>query len=159
MTPGWAPATEGTSAMTDTVRKTPCASCPYRRDVPSGIWSAEEYDKLLRYDGSISEQAVSGGLAPFSCHQADGKLCAGWAGHRDPVDLIALRIAVSVGKVDPSALVYETRVPLFASGAEAAEHGRRDIETPGPSAVEQAGKITRVRGRRGQPVTGEPGDC
>jgi hypothetical protein len=34
----------------------PCASCPYRKDVPSGIWAAHEYTKLLAYDGDILDQ-------------------------------------------------------------------------------------------------------
>lgn len=27
----------------DTIRSMPCVACPYRQDVPSGIWSADEY--------------------------------------------------------------------------------------------------------------------
>lgn len=28
-------------------RTEPCETCPYRRDVPSGVWSADEYRKLI----------------------------------------------------------------------------------------------------------------
>lgn len=42
-------------------------------------------------------------------------------------------------------LTYETNAPLFASGAEAAAHGRREIEQPGERAVAAIAKIIRVR--------------
>ena len=32
------------------VRPKPCASCPYRCDVPSGVWHPDEYAKLEVYD-------------------------------------------------------------------------------------------------------------
>ena len=28
------------------VRSQPCSSCPYRKDVPSGVWAHHEYEKL-----------------------------------------------------------------------------------------------------------------
>lgn len=39
-----------------TLRDNPCHSCPYRRDVPSGVWATEEYDKLLPYDADTASQ-------------------------------------------------------------------------------------------------------
>lgn len=42
----------------------PCASCPYRRDVPSGIWAAEEYAKLPAYDADTPFQPPH----LFLCH-------------------------------------------------------------------------------------------
>jgi hypothetical protein len=136
-----------------TVRPVPCVSCPYRRSCPSGVWAASEYDKLTAYDGDATEQVASaGGMQAFGCHQGDGQLCAGWVGHRDPHDLIALKVAIARGTASPDALDYTTDVPLFASGAEAAGHGKRDIEAPSPKALEQVGKITRVRAKRGEPV-------
>lgn len=131
-----------------TVKPSPCASCPYRRNVPSGVWAADEYDALTAFDGAPSGQAVS----LFMCHQADEKLCSGWVGHKSPHDMLALRLGVIRGQVAPEALDYVTDVPLFASGAEAAEHGKRDIEHPSAGAQEQVSKITRVREKRGEPV-------
>lgn len=49
--------------MALTVRTEPCSSCPYRRDVPSGVWHREEYEKLLQYDDSTEI------LPAFMCHQ------------------------------------------------------------------------------------------
>lgn len=112
------------------LRPAPCISCPYRKDVPSGVWAEEEYDKLPEYDGQTHEQKID----VFMCHQKNGTVCAGWLGHRDPYDMLAVRIGVSRGALPCEAYDYTTRVPLFASGAEAAEHGKREIEYPGLAA-------------------------
>lgn len=107
--------------------KAPCVSCPYRRDVPSGIWSEGEYAKLVEYDGPTMVQSPK----LFDCHQKDGNLCAGWVathGHH----LLALRL--NFLRLDPEVFNYSTSVPVFASGEEAALHGMRDIEHPGPEA-------------------------
>jgi hypothetical protein len=43
----------------------PCASCPYRKDVPSGLWDKAEYDKILPYDNETWAQP----LVTFGCHK------------------------------------------------------------------------------------------
>lgn len=136
--------------MAITVRKTPCASCPYRRDVPSGIWDESEYAKLAAYDGEIIDQMRAGATGVFMCHQVDGRLCAGWAGCHDLTQTLAARLHAA--ELDPSVFDYASPVPLFGSGAEAAAHGLRDIERPGADARAAIGKITRVRAARGRPV-------
>lgn len=124
----------------------PCESCPYRRDVPSGVWSANEYAKLRDYDGETWEQPPG----VFQCHQTgpedDGKarLCAGWVGCHGQ-ELLALRLAVSRGDVDPEVMNYHTDVELFGSGTEAAEHGEADIEYPGEEAQALVAKIAANR--------------
>lgn len=133
-----------------TPRRTPCASCPYRRGVESGVWHEDEYAKLERYDAEMPFQPT----AYFVCHQGDGDVCSGWLGHREPTDLLAVRIGISRGDLDPSCAGYSTTVPLFVSGAEAAEHGRRDIEHPSEDAQSAIRKIIRVRAGSGMgPVT------
>jgi hypothetical protein len=117
------------------VMKAPCKSCPYRKDVPSGVWAEEEYEKLPGYDGEIIDQIQNGGTALFLCHQKDGCLCAGWLATHGTDNLLALRL--HSGSVTPDVWGYKTDVPCFASGQEACDHGRRDIEQPGP----KAGKI------------------
>jgi hypothetical protein len=124
-------------------RKTPCASCPYRKSVPSGLWHESEYRKLERYDGETHEQQT---VNLFSCHQGEGDICSGWLGHRDPLDMLAVRIGLSMGTIDGRSAEYTTTVPLFASGREAAEHGMQDIETPSDDAVEAIQKIVKKRG-------------
>lgn len=106
--------------------KAPCGSCPYRRDVPAGIWHPSEYAKLYRYDGETWGQST----ALFFCHQQDGRLCAGWVGCHDTRELLALRL----NRVAPETFDYESPVPLFASGAEAAEHGLSGVKSPAPRA-------------------------
>jgi hypothetical protein len=108
----------------------PCGSCPYRRDVPAGVWAPEEYAKLPGYDLPTAEQPVP----LFYCHQSDGRLCAGWVGCHDMDNSSAIRIAVCFGKLDDDALhaigEYRTDVPLFESGAEAAAHGMSGVLDP-----------------------------
>lgn len=106
----------------------PCGSCPYRRDVPSGVWHPDEYDKLPPYDGPTWEQPPG----VFLCHQQDGRMCAGWCGTHDMDEALAIRLlgATGNGEAVNAALDYVSPIPLFDSGAEAAEHGLRDVEHP-----------------------------
>jgi len=126
----------------------PCRSCPYRLDVPSGVWAADEYRKLPEYDAETAYQPV--GL--FYCHQQDGRLCAGWVGCHDMDEALAVRIGSATGVLDEddldAVLDYQSPVPLFASGAEAAAHGLRDLRTPGADAVRTIQRLARGRGRR-----------
>ena len=128
----------------------PCESCPYRRDVPSGIWAAEEYSKLLRWDRPTSEQPMD----VFMCHQQDGRVCAGWVGCHDGRELLGLRLAVTMGSMAygefRKATEYTSPVPLFASGAEAAAHGLTDIQAPGENASRLIDKITAKRTKEDQ---------
>ena len=121
----------------------PCGSCPYRRDVPSGVWAREEYEKLPRYDGPTWAQDPG----VFMCHRQDGRLCAGWVACHDRGELLAIRLGAASGSIRPEdveeILGYETSVPVFASGAEAAEHGLRDLLDPGDEARRLVRKLTQ----------------
>jgi hypothetical protein len=114
--------------------KSPCGTCPYRRDVPSGVWDASEYAKLPPYDAPTALQPA--GL--FLCHQGDRRVCAGWAACHDTDELLALRLASATGGMSPDEVVatrnYVSPVPLFRSGREAANHGMANIDHPGPRA-------------------------
>jgi hypothetical protein len=131
-----------------TPRRKPCASCPYRRGVPSGIWAAEEYDKLTAYDGETFEQPPG----VFMCHQAD-EVCSGWATVHGTPDSLSLRLAHSQGEDVTEVLAYSSPVPCFSSGAEAAEHGKREIEDLSEEAENAVVKIAAVRERQGKPVS------
>lgn len=126
-------------------RATPCASCPYRQQVPSGIWHEDEYAKLPRYDGDIGDQLAAEATSIFTCHQGDGDVCAGWLGHRDPIDLLAVRLGLSNGQLAPECAYYTTDIPLFASGEEAHSHGIQDICRPSEKATSAIQKITKKR--------------
>lgn len=136
--------------MTDEIRepaRNPCGSCPYRRDVPSGVWAAEEYAKLPAFD---EPETVMQPMGLFLCHQQDGRVCAGWAGCHDMVNNFGVRLHAS--EMDPGVLDaildYETDVPLWESGAAAAAHGMAEIETPSDKARKVVDKIERKQARR-----------
>lgn len=88
------------------------------------------------------------------CHlDSERHACAGWLGHGDPSRLLAVRLGVISGDIDPVCLEYTTDVALFESGAEAAEHGRREIAHPSTKAAGSIEKIVRTRQAHGNPVT------
>lgn len=135
------------------------ALCPYRQDVPSGIWDTSEYDKLARYDAETGMQP----RGVWQCHQTDGpnskpRICAGWAGCHDGDNLLALRLGVFQGRISPETaqrvVDYTTPVPLFTSGAEAAAHGMQDLAHPGPDAARMIAKLERLKGSG--PANGKP---
>ncbi len=119
--------------------KAPCGTCPYRRDVPAGVWDASEYAKLPRYDGSTGDQLMMGATGLFFCHQNDGHLCAGWVGRHD----MRHNLAVRFWPVAPEVFDYVSPVPLFASGMEAAAHGMSGIDAPDRDARLAISKLAR----------------
>lgn len=124
--------------------KAPCKSCPYRKDVPSGVWDASEYEKLRKFDGEILDQVLQGGTGLFLCHQDDGNLCAGWLATHGSDNLVALRLRAH--QVKDEVWGYTTDVPVFSSGAEAAEHGIAEIERPSLRAQATVQRLVRKRG-------------
>jgi Family of unknown function (DUF6283) len=123
------------------VRPLPCEACPYRRDVPSGLWAEHEYDKLVEYDRPTGSQP----FAAFACHASPEALCHGWAvthttrGHE--FDLLALRLEPQDGPI-PAPVI-----PLFASGSEAAEHGKTDLDAPSAEAKAAVARLQRKHPR------------
>lgn len=122
--------------------KKPCGTCPYRRDVPPGVWHADEYAKLPNYDGSIMEQLVQDAVGLFMCHQRDGCLCGGWLVTHGAENLLALRLH----SVDLSAFDYAPGVPCFESGAEAAAHGISGIDDPPEEARRKIAGLLKLKG-------------
>lgn len=116
------------------VRATPCLACPYRLDVPSGVWSWDEYEKLRAYDNITPEQPFEA----FACHATPNQICSGWAvchttrGHE--FDLLAMRI---IGY--PA--IPATKIPMHPSGNAAADFGQEDIEDPSDEAMALADKL------------------
>lgn len=117
------------------IRRKPCTACPYRTDVPSGIWAREEYDKLPPYDAETFAQPVAG----FSCHTSPEFFCHGWAlvhmnrGHNR--ELLALRFRPA--ELPPWVM------PLFKSGQAAADHGKADVDDPDQEALEKIDQLLR----------------
>jgi hypothetical protein len=128
--------------------KAACKSCPYRRDVPSGIWDADEYEKLPDYDAETAYQPIG----VFQCHQQNGRICAGWAGCHDMTQSLALRLASSFGHISDedlyATLDYESPVALFESGAQAAAHGLAALENPDSRARRAIARLEHKQARR-----------
>ncbi|MBS2531563.1 hypothetical protein KGQ20_02130 [Catenulispora sp. NF23] len=130
----------------------PCTTCPYRRDVASGVWDEVEYEKLRGYDAPTWGQPQK----VWICHSSatpttEQRLCAGWCGCHDGEHLLALRVAAAHETLAPevieAAIEYVSPVPLFDSGNEAADHGMADFHWPGRAAIEATAKIRRLRER------------
>lgn len=130
----------------------PCESCPYRQDVPSGVWAEEEYRKLPDYDQETMHQPSG----VFLCHQGNNRVCGGWAavcGVREKKDrrfeLLSLRLASGLfglrEETVESIRDYRSPVPLFRSGKEAMEHGLKELEEPGEEACRIMDKIERKK--------------
>lgn len=123
--------------------KNPCGSCPYRKDVPSGVWEEEEYIKLPEYDKDTGSQPPN----VFMCHQQDGRICAGWAGCHDMENNLGLRFAAWSQSLTPDevqeVINYSTTTPLWESGEKAYEHGVAEVEEPGDKAQKIIQKLER----------------
>lgn len=122
------------------IRSESCSACPYRRDVPSGVWHESEYEKLRPYDNDTAYQPQ----APFFCHATQEFLCHGWAvvgGY----DLLALRI-LELSALEPID-IPPTRVPLFSTHAEAADHGLAEVKRPSRKARSVGDRLLRKHKR------------
>lgn len=121
------------------VNKNPCSSCPYRKDVPLGIWEAVEYEKLRAYDNN-------GSFAAFLCHHStNGKetVCKGWLVVH--VESVAVRLLVIKGAIPDESRYDIPTVPLYGSGNEAADAGEAGIKKPSGAAKEVMKKISKKR--------------
>ena len=145
--------------MTERLHVAPrgCSTCPYRRDVPPGIWEREEYEKLRMFDRDVSRmEDPTPALAIFLCHQTPmtgvETLCRGWLStHRDSV---AVRLGVTMNKIDPDLIPDEEESLYYSSGTEACEAGIAHVDDPPPEAVRASSKLLDLRRRSEQP-TGE----
>lgn len=126
-----------------------CSTCPYRRDVAPGIWSAEEYAKLRVYDEDPPMREDS--LSTFKCHQeetsdAPPAVCRGWLGvHRHSV---AVRLAIGQGRFGLDDVPLEAEDYLYDTGTEAATAGLRGIRRPSTKARREINKLTERRAGR-----------
>ena len=123
------------------IKSSPCSSCPYRTDVPPGVWAPEEYEKLLAFDRETGCQPQ----AVFLCHSDPEKACSGWATcheGRPGRELLALRIRY------PRELLPDHGVPIFSSAKTAALHGLSGVEHPPAEAFAVMKKVTRLRATR-----------
>lgn len=122
----------------------PCGSCPYRCDAPSGLWHADHYNLLPKFDRTPDEGQPAG---VFMCHQNDGRLCGGWVAVHDMEENIGLRIALVNEWISPetfeACLDYDPKVPVFESGAEARDHGMHEYVAPNEKTRRTAARLTK----------------
>lgn len=125
-------------------RETPCPSCPYRQNCPSGVWDKTEYAKLPDYDKDTSLQPHG----VFMCHDAadDKTMCRGWLDTHEKTELLSLRLAAATGQVGIEIFdLPPSGTPVFKSGAEAAVHGMKDFRRPKTAAQRVIDKLSRRR--------------
>lgn len=129
------------------VRRAACEACPYVVGVPSGVWSADDYQKLPPYDAETMEQPV----VPFTCHAAPSTYCHGWAvvgSQRHECELLALRLASIRG--GEYVEIPAPSAPLFDTHTEAAAHGMRDIKRPSAAAKKTMRALLKKHARLNQ---------
>jgi|CXWL01.1.fsa_nt_gi hypothetical protein len=134
------------------VAPAPCTTCPYRRDTPPGIWSAEEYEKLLIYDadpGRLRPEKVQEAFSIFHCHQEhvtkEPTVCRGWLSVH--ADHPAMRLLVALGGVLASEIPREAEPGLYATAREAWAAGLAGVPIPSPAAKKAIAKIVDQRSR------------
>ncbi|HUV10817.1 MAG TPA: DUF6283 family protein [Acidimicrobiia bacterium] len=119
----------------------PCATCPYAKATPPGIWHPDEYEKLAAYDDDGDEIAI----ATFHCHQENATgnrtVCKGWVAVHP--DSIAVRIALIDGRLTWEQVDADTPVEVYASGAEARDAGLAGVDELSPEAAEAMMKLVR----------------
>lgn len=121
------------------VRKEPCQACPYRRDVPSGVWSIEDYLKLPPYDGETWEQPPT----HFRCHATPELMCHGWV-VVGGWELLGLRFFLSLHPEEAADFeIPEPTVPLYDTHTEAARHGVEKIRHPSKEAKRVMERLLR----------------
>lgn len=123
----------------------PCGTCPYRRDVPAGLWDASEYEKLPTFaEGYDAGQGVPC-LALFLCHQTHrlgrDTACRGWLSVER--ESLAVRLAVLTGRIAADEVWREVKAPLYESGREAAEAGLAGVEEPSLGARRAMARLQR----------------
>ncbi len=92
---------------------TPCTKCPYRKDAPLALWSADEFKDLLR-----TEADALG--ATYGCHNNDGTVCRGWFidQRRRGFPSIMLRVSLAIHRItfeQQEAIQAPKGVKLFRS--------------------------------------------
>lgn len=114
----------------------PCAECPWRRDTPTGQFSADRYAALANTSGAPGAEAFLD--APmFACHKtAEGQeqACAGWLAVAG-VHHLGVRLAVATGRLAPETLSPAPGwPPLFESFQHMAATQARPLSTEESSA-------------------------
>lgn len=90
-------------------RREPCAECPWRKDVPTGVFPPDAF----RHSANTAED---GALHRFACHMSGGDKPATCAGFllRNARHNMAVRLSIIQGRYDPDD-VGNGGAPLYES--------------------------------------------
>jgi hypothetical protein len=94
-------------------RKNPCPECPWRKDVPTGVFPADAFR-------TSANTACDASVRIFACHMSGTEAplaCAGFL-LQNADNNIAVRIASSMGRFDPDQV--SSRAPLYDNYREMA---------------------------------------
>lgn len=125
-----------TGGSTHAHRKTPCEECPWRMDVPTGVFPAEAFR-------TSAPTAYDAAQSMFACHMAGlaAATCAGFLLRHDENNL-AVRLSRAFGKLPPGDVVSDGGFPVYpsyrdmaiANGVGADEEVLRPIRANGEQA-------------------------
>lgn len=91
--------------------KSPCSSCPYRKDAPLQLWDKYEFEKLLKED-----KEMFGGT--YKCHKNNGSCCKGWLMNQDSRNFPNLNLRIQLSKHGIARQYLDSlksKAPLFES--------------------------------------------
>lgn len=71
--------------------RSPCKSCPYRKDTPLQHWDKSEFETLLAKDKEYMG-------AVYGCHKKNGTVCKGWLMNQDERNLPCIQLRISLSK-------------------------------------------------------------
>lgn len=104
-------------------QRRPCAQCPWRVDLPPGIFPAEAFriSAVTAYDASMEQ---------FACHMAGTEAASTCAGFvlRNSANNLGARIAAMTGRLDPRKV--SSPYPLYESYRAMAEANGVDPADP-----------------------------
>lgn len=84
-------------------KRSPCASCPYRRDAPLAFWDADHFKDLLANDA----QPLMGAM--YNCHEggkkpvAEREFCVGWLLDQKARGIPSIQLRLKLGESGPAA--------------------------------------------------------
>lgn len=123
-------------------RREPCKECPWREDVPTGVFPAEAFRVSAK-------TAYDAAMTTFACHMSGSKapaICAGFLlRHSD--NNISVRLSVMNGRLDPVE-VKDAGLPIYASYREMAVANGVDPKDPVLDEVRANGESFRLPRRR-----------
>jgi hypothetical protein len=106
-------------------QKKPCKECPWRKDTPSGQFTAERYEALRNTTGSPGKEADLNSPI-FACHKTqEGReaACAGWLAAVG-IEHLGIRFAIIQNRLPADSLKPKKDWPELHSSYEEMKHAK-----------------------------------